>query len=173
MKQLAVGDPLNPKTQIGPLVNQKAAQDMENFVKDAVGKGAVISAGGKKIKSKGYYFEPTVLTNVSEGMDVACHEVFGPVAPVIIAKNDEEAIRMANDSEFGLSASLWTNDLAKGERLARRLETGSVFINSISKSHALLPIGGIKKSGFGRELSHYGIKEFVNVKTINLYEHKK
>mgnify|MGYP001558577082 FL=1 len=173
MEQLIVGDPMNPKTQVGPLVNEKAAQDMENFVKDAVSKGAVISAGGKKIKSKGYYFEPTVLTNVNEDMNVACNEVFGPVAPVIIAKNEEDAIKIANNSEFGLSASLWTNDLAKGERLARKLETGSVFINSISKSHALLPIGGIKKSGFGRELSHYGIREFVNVKGINIYEHKK
>jgi len=173
MKQLVVGNPLNLKTQIGPLANEKAAQDMENFVKDAVKKGAVITTGGKRIKLKGYYFEPTVLTNVSEDMNVACNETFGPVAPVIIAKNDEDAIRIANDSEFGLSASLWTSDLAKGEMIARKLETGSVFINSISKSHPLLPIGGIKNSGFGRELSHYGIKEFVNVKTINLYENKK
>jgi len=171
MSNLIVGDPLNLKTQIGPLVNEKAVQDMENFVKDAVKKGAVITAGGKK--AKGFYFEPTVLINVDDNMDVACNEVFGPVAPVIIAKNDEDAVRIANNSEFGLSASLWTNDLAKGERLARKLETGSVFINSISKSHALLPIGGTKNSGFGRELSHYGIKEFVNVKTINLYENKK
>ena len=169
MKQLIVGNPLEPKTQIGPLVNEKAVHDMENFVKDAVENGAVVAAGGKKIKSKGYYFEPTVLTNVNQKINAACNEVFGPIAPVIIAKDDEEAIKIANDSEFGLSASLWTNNPARGEKIARKLETGSIFINSISKSHPMLPIGGIKKSGFGRELSKYGIKEFVNVKSINFY----
>ena len=175
MKQLIVGNPLEPKTQIGPLVNEKAVHDMESFVKDAVNKGAVVAGGGKKIKikSKGYYFEPTVLANVNENINAVCSETFGPVAPVIIAKDDEDAVRIANNSEFGLSASLWTKDLKKAESLARKLETGSVFINSISKSHPMLTIGGIKKSGFGRELSHYGIKEFVNIKGINVYEHKK
>ena len=171
MKQLIVGNPLEPKTQIGPLVNEKAVHDMESFVKDAVNKGAVVAAGGKKIKikSKGYYFEPTVLINVNENINAVCSETFGPVAPIIIAKDDEDTVRIANNSEFGLSASLWTKDLEKAERLARKLEAGSVFINSISKSHPMLPIGGIKKSGFGRELSRYGIKEFVNLKAINVY----
>jgi len=169
MSQLAVGDPLDQKTQIGPLVNEKAVHDMEIFIKDAVEKGAKITAGGKRKNLKGYYFEPTVLSNVNESVNAACHEVFGPVAPVIIAKSDEEAIKIANSLEYGLSGSLWTKDLKKGEMLARKIDTGSVFINSISTSHPLLPIGGIKKSGFGRELSHYGIKEFVNIKAINIY----
>ena len=173
MGHLIVGDPLDPKTQIGPLVNKKAVEDMENFVKDAVEKGAIVTAGGKRKNMKGYYFEPTVLTNVNEEMGATCDEVFGPIAPVIIFKDEEDAIRITNSLEYGLSASLWTKDLAKAERLARKIEAGSVFINNISISHPLLPIGGIKKSGFGRELSHYGIKEFVNIKAINVYEQKK
>lgn len=173
MGSLIVGNPLNPETQIGPLVNEKAVLDMEIFIRDAVEKGAKVTAGGKRKDMKGYFFEPTVLTNVSEDMGAVCDEVFGPVAPVIAVKNDEEAIRIANSLKYGLSASLWTKDLEKGERIARKIETGSIFINNISVSHPLLPIGGIKKSGFGRELSHYGIKEFVNIKAINVYESKK
>ena len=143
--------------------------NMEIFIKDAVEKGAKITAGGKRKNLKGYYFDPTVLANVNEPVNAACHEVFGPVAPIIVAKNDEEAVKIANSLEYGLSGSLWTKDLKKGEMLARKIDTGSVFINSISTSHPLLPIGGIKKSGFGRELSHYGIKEFVNIKAISIY----
>ncbi len=173
MKNLIVGNPLDSKTQVGPLANEKAVKSMESFVDDAVAKGAVIAAGGKRMKIKGYFFEPTVLTNTTHEMDAVCNEVFGPVAPIIIVNTEEEAIKTANNSEFGLSASVWTTDLARGEKLARKLETGAVFINSISKSHPLLTIGGIKKSGFGRELSHYGIKEFVNIKGINVYEVKK
>ena len=173
MGRLVVGDPLKPETQVGPLASEKAAQAMESFVHDAVQKGAVVAVGGKRAKLGGAFFEPTVLTNVSDDMNAVCSEVFGPIAPIITVENDEEAVRVANNTEFGLSASLWTKDPARGERIARQLETGSVFINSISKSHPMLPIGGIKKSGFGRELSHYGIKEFVNIKTLNFYEQKK
>ena len=170
MKNLIVGNPLDTKTQVGPLANEKAVKAMEAFVADAVSKGANVAAGGKRIKGKGYFFEPTVLTNITQEMDAVCNEVFGPVAPIIIVNSEEEAIKTAKNSEFGLSASIWTADLAKGEKIARKLETGAVFINSISKSHPMLTIGGIKKSGFGRELSHHGIKEFVNIKGINIYQ---
>ena len=170
MKQIRVGDPLDPKTEMGPLVNEQAVKDMEAFVADAVAKGAKVLAGGKRISNlKGCYFEPTLLSNTNPTMNAVCNETFGPVAPIIVVNSDEEAIKIANQTEFGLAASLWTKDLEKGKKLARQINAGAVFINSISKSHPLLPIGGIKKSGYGRELSHYGIKEFVNIKTINVY----
>ncbi len=170
IKQLKIGDPLNPQTQMGPLVNAQAVKDMEEFVTDAVHKGAKVLAGGKRLDRKGFFFEPTVLTNTTPQMNAVCTETFGPIAPIIVVENDDEAIQIANQTEFGLSASLWTQDLKKAKHLAHKINAGAIFINSISKSHPLLPIGGIKKSGYGRELSHYGIKEFVNIKTINVYE---
>ena len=103
-------------------------------------------------------------------MDAVCLETFGPVAPIIIADSNEEAIVIANNSEFGLSASIWTKDLEKGKNFASKIEAGSVFINSISKTHPNLPVGGIKNSGFGRELSRFGIREFTNIKSVNVYE---
>ncbi len=169
MNRLIVGDPLAKNTEVGPLVDAKAVEEMELFVKDAVDKGAKLLAGGKR-KEPGFYFLPTVLSNTSKDMRVLSEETFGPIAPIIIAEDDEEAIKIANDSEFGLSASIWTRDLERGEKIARKIHAGGVFINSISKSHPLLPIGGTKKSGYGRELSHHGIKEFVNIKPINIYE---
>ncbi len=172
MKKLKIGNPLDPATNIGPLATKKAVADMEAFVADALKKGAKVLIGGKKLKTRGYYFEPTILINTTAKMNAVCQEVFGPIAPIIIVESEEEAIKIANDSEFGLSASIWTKNLEKGKNIARRIEAGSIFLNSIAKSHPALPIGGIKKSGFGRELSRYGIKEFVNIKTISVYEHK-
>lgn len=168
--KLKQGDPLDPETQIGPLVDKKALDDIKEFVKDAVSKGAKIETGGEQSGNKGAFFKPTVLSHTNKDMRIVSEEVFGPVAPVIVVENDEEAIRIANDSEFGLNASVWTKDLLKGEKIARQLDVGGVFINHISSSHPLLPLGGIKKSGFGRELSHHAIKEFVNIKPINIYE---
>jgi succinate-semialdehyde dehydrogenase / glutarate-semialdehyde dehydrogenase len=168
VSEKVVGDPLDIKSQIGPLVDLTAVKEMEDFVNDAVSNGAKILCGGAR-KEPGCYFLPTVLSNTTGDMRVVSEETFGPVAPIIIVNTDEEAIKIANNSEFGLSASVWTENLEEGEKVARKLNTGSVFINSTSKSHPMLPIGGIKKSGYGRELSHYGIKEFVNIKTINIY----
>ncbi len=170
MESVIVSNPLDKKSQMGPLVNAQAVQDMERFIADAVQRGAVIVAGGKRKQGKGFFFEPTVLGNVTEQMNVSCQEVFGPVAPVLVVDSDDEAVRIANSSEFGLNASVWTKNLTRGEMIARKLDCGGVFINANSKSHFLLPLGGVKKSGFGRELSSYGIKEFVNIKTINTYE---
>jgi len=168
MAKLKMGDPLKPETEIGPLVNKQAVMDMEYFVQDAIQKGATIAAGGKR-REPGCYFEPTVITNTKPTMKVITEETFGPLAPVIIVNSDDEAIDIANISEFGLNASIWTNDVKRGEKIARKINVGGVFVNSTSKSHPLLPLGGIKKSGYGRELSHYGIKEFVNIKPINIY----
>lgn len=166
MKSLKMGDPLDMQTDIGPLATSNQREQVELQLADAVGKGANILLGGKRPEGRGYFFEPTVVTNTKPNMRVVKEEVFGPVAPIIIAKNEEHAIKIANDSEFGLGASVWTSNIERGERIARRLEAGFVSINKIVKSDPRLPFGGIKKSGIGRELSHYGLREFVNIKTV-------
>ncbi len=171
MKQVQVGDPLDQETELGPLALESSVKEMEDFVDDAVSLGAIVLAGGKRIPNKGYFFQPTVLSGVTQQMKVAYDEVFGPVAPIIVCKNDEEIIKLANDSIFGLNASIWTSDIPRAKKIADQLTTGGVFINSVSHSHPMLPLGGIKKSGYGRELGRAGIKEFVNVKTINVYQH--
>jgi len=161
------------KTDVGPLVNKDGLLQIESQVNDAIAKGAKVLAGGKRLERKGFFYKPTVLGNIKNNMKVVTEEVFGPVAPIIVAKDEEDAIRIANDSEFGLGASIWTNDENKGLSMAKRIEAGAVFINSVVKSDPRMPFGGIKKSGIGRELSKYGLKEFVNVKGINVYEIKK
>ena len=135
-------------------------------MKRSIELGAILLSGGKRLERPGYYYPATVLTNVKKGMPVYEQETFGPAAAIIIAEDEEDAIRIANDSEFGLGASLWTKDLNKAKNLAVKIESGSVFINGMVKSDPRLPFGGIKASGYGRELSHYGIKEFMNIKTV-------
>ncbi len=169
MRALKVGNPLDESTDIGPMANVQQLETLAAQVKDAVEKGGRIECGGKKIEGKGHFFEPTVISNVKKSMRIAKEEVFGPVATVIVVKNDKEFVKVANNSEFGLGTSVWTSDIEHGERLAREIQTGAVFVNSIVKSDPRMPFGGIKKSGIGRELSHYGLKEFVNVKSINIY----
>lgn len=169
LNELTVGDPLDPKTDIGPLVDQKALQDMEGFMQDVTKKKATIVCGGSSKMSDGYYFTPTAVVQKKEKLRISQEEVFGPIAPIIIMKDDEEIIQEANRSEFGLSASIWTKNRARGKKMAKRIDAGGVFINHISVSHPLLPLGGIKKSGYGRELSQIGIKEFTNIKPINIY----
>ncbi|HKZ17048.1 MAG TPA: aldehyde dehydrogenase family protein, partial [Geobacteraceae bacterium] len=122
--------------------------------------------GGKPLDRRGHFYPPTILSDVKPGMPAYHEELFGPVASVIRVKDEEEAVAVANDSPYGLGASLWTADTKKGERIAARIEAGSVSINGRVKSDPRLPFGGIKNSGYGRELSHYGIKEFVNIQTI-------
>lgn len=161
-----IGDPMDEETQIGPLARRDLMDDLEIQIKDALKKGAKLIVGGKPIEGKGNYFEPTIISDIKPNMKIYHQETFGPVFSVFIVQNEIEAIKMANDSDFGLGGSLWTNDLEKGKSLARQVESGAVFVNGMTKSDPRLPFGGIKKSGFGRELSHYGIKEFVNMKTI-------
>jgi len=166
---LIVDDPMNMKTDVGPLVNKDGLMQIEAQVHDAVSKGAMILAGGKRLERKGYFYKPTVLSNIKNNMKVVTEEVFGPVAPIIIVNDEEEAIKVANNSEYGLGASIWTNDENKGLKIAKRIEAGDVFINAVVKSDPRMPFGGIKKSGIGRELSKYGLREFVNIKGINVY----
>lgn len=165
-ESLSVGDPMNENTDLGPLVNEQSLKEIQKQVNDSVSKGARILYGGKRIERSGYFFETTILGDVIQGMPAYEEEIFGPVASIIEVKDTEEALRVANDSRFGLGASLWTSDMNLAEQLAARLQAGAVFINSMVKSDPRLPFGGTKKSGYGRELSHYGIKEFVNIKTV-------
>jgi len=171
MAALVVGDPLDEATQVGPLVSEAARQEIEAQVQDAVTRGARALCGGRRPDRPGFFYAPTVLAGVTPQMRVAQEEVFGPVAPVLVVEDEDEAVRLANDSEFGLGGSVWTRDLARGERVARRLEAGATFVNSIVKSDPRLPFGGVKRSGLGRELSWHGLREFVNVKAVNVYDH--
>lgn len=163
---LKVGDPALPDSQVGPLATEQVLRDTERQVQESVAGGAKLIVGGKRLNMPGYFYEPTILSQVTSSMPVYNEEVFGPVAAVIIAASDEEAVRIANDNRYGLGASLFTRDTARAEQLAQIIESGAVFINGQVKSDPRLPFGGIKKSGYGRELSHYGIREFVNIKTV-------
>jgi succinate-semialdehyde dehydrogenase/glutarate-semialdehyde dehydrogenase len=125
-----------------------------------------VLTGGKRLDNGGYFFEPTVLAGVKPGMPVYNEETFGPVAAVIRVRDAEEALKVANDSEFGLGSAIWTNDTERGELLAERVEAGLVFVNGMVASDARLPFGGVKRSGYGRELSSYGIREFTNIQTV-------
>src|ERR671911_1306556 len=161
-----VGDPMDSKTTIGPLVRESQRQALIRQVEDAKLKGAKILAGGNIIEGDGYFYEPTIIFNVSREMDVLREEVFGPVAPIIVVENEAEAIQEANNSEFGLGASIWTGNFERGLNLAREIRSGIVKVNEIVRSDPRLPFGGVKSSGIGRELSEFGIREFVNIKSI-------
>ncbi len=165
-KELKVGDPLDEKTDIGPMARKEFADDLQEQVDASVEKGAKVLAGGKKMEGKGFFFEPTVLADVRPGMAAFDQETFGPVAALVRVGSLEEALSTANNSRFGLGASAWTNDEVERERLVREIETGSVFINGMVKSDPRLPFGGVKRSGVGRELGEFGIREFVNIKTV-------
>lgn len=165
-KKLVVGNPLLPETNVGPLANEQGLLEVERQVNESVKKGAKILSGGKRVGDKGYFYEPTILDNVTKGMPVYDEEVFGPVAPIIVVNSEEEAIRIANDTPFGLGSTIFTNDIEKAKKLAKKIEAGNVFINGFVRSDPRTPFGGIKRSGYGRELSEYGIKEFVNIKNV-------
>ena len=169
-EKLRVGDPLSDDTDIGPLVNASGLEKIDSQVKDAINEGAEVLTGGKQIGSKGYFYSPTVLKNVTPHMKIVQEEVFGPVAPIIIAENADEALNIANDSEYGLGASIWTQDLKQAERLSDVVESGMVSVNNVVISDPRVPFGGVKKSGFGRELSRYGTLEFVNIKSVRFYD---
>jgi len=166
MKSIKVGDPMEEDTELGPMAREDLLIELDEQVKKSVEKGAKLLCGGERLDQPGYYYPATVISNIQPGMKAYHEELFGPVASVFKAKDEEDAIRITNDSEFGLGASLWTKDIDKAKELAHKIESGSVFINGLVKSDPRLPFGGVKISGYGRELSHYGIKEFVNIKTV-------
>ena len=168
--QLKVGDPMSIDTDLGPISSKDGLDTISGIVDDAKEKGAEILLGGSKIDGDGFFYKPTILTNVKPEMRIATEETFGPVAPITIVENESEAIKLANESEFGLGASIWTKDLAKADKMSRRIESGIVSVNNVVISDPRIPFGGIKHSGFGRELSRYGMLEFVNLKAVRFYD---
>ncbi len=166
MEELTVGDPLDSATDVGPMAREDLLGDLDDQVKRTVEAGARLAAGGHRLPGKGWFYAPTVLLGVEPGMAAFDEETFGPVAAVVRARDTAHAIELANRSHFGLGASLWTGDAARGEDIAAAIEAGSVFVNGVVKSDPRLPFGGIKSSGYGRELSEVGIREFVNIKTV-------
>jgi succinate-semialdehyde dehydrogenase/glutarate-semialdehyde dehydrogenase len=163
---LRVGDPLDPATQVGPLARADLRETLERQVDESVRQGARVLVGGKRRSGPGFYYEPTVLVGVRDGMPVLAEETFGPVAAVRRVADAEEAVSIANASDYGLGASIWTGDAARGEALARTIESGAVFVNGMVASDPRLPFGGVKRSGYGRELGPFGIREFTNIQTI-------
>lgn len=164
-QELKIGDPMDEKTDLGPLAKKEFIDSLERVLKDAKKKGAEPHVYGEEHK-KGFFFRPILIPAASTDMKVCNVEVFGPIAPVITVTDEDEAVKVANSIEFGLGAEIWSRDLERAQRLAKRIKSGFVAINGIVKSDPRLPFGGVKKSGIGRELSHYGIKEFVNIKTV-------
>ena len=169
-RSLKVGDPMSPETDIGPLVREDALKTLDRQVQSSVKMGAKVELGGERLKRKGFYYAPTILTGVEPDMPVMKEETFGPAAPVMAVKDDDDAIRHANMSDFGLGCSVWGRDVRRAEKVARQITTGMVTVNNIVVSDPRMPFGGVKKSGIGRELSRYGMLEFTNIKSIRLFE---
>lgn len=166
VRSLVIGDPADEETEVGPLAREDLLEELHDQVQRSVDAGASLLRGGHRIDRPGVFYEPTVLSNVGPGMPAFEEETFGPVSAIVPVSSEDEAIDRANASRFGLGASIWTLDLLKAKRMMRRLDSGAVFINGMVKSDPRLPFGGVKESGFGRELSIYGIREFVNKKTV-------
>jgi succinate-semialdehyde dehydrogenase / glutarate-semialdehyde dehydrogenase len=168
MQALRMGDPIDRSTQLGPLASARLAEELEAQVQESVAKGARLLCGGKRTAANGAFFPATVLTDIPRESPAYRDELFGPVGCVFVADGIDDAIRIANDTRFGLGSSAWTNDIAEQERFVRELEAGSVFVNDMVVSDARFPFGGVKASGYGRELSDVGMREFTNVKTVRV-----
>jgi succinate-semialdehyde dehydrogenase/glutarate-semialdehyde dehydrogenase len=168
--RLSVGDPMDPSTDVGPLARRDLLDEVADQVDRAVKGGAEVLVGGRRGEGPGFFYEPTVLGAVDEGSVAFREEIFGPVASVIEAEDADDALRLANRTPFGLGGAVFTADLARGERFARGMQVGCAFVNGMVKSDPRLPFGGIRESGYGRELAGFGIRAFVNVKSIWIAE---
>jgi succinate-semialdehyde dehydrogenase/glutarate-semialdehyde dehydrogenase len=168
MAAMKMGDPMDKDTEVGPLSTEAAAVDLDEKVRSTINAGATVVLGGSRPDRPGAYFNPTILTDISSDMPTYDQELFGPVASVYVVKDEAEAIKLANDSSYGLGGSVYTKDIERGRRVAEQIDTGMMFVNQPTRSQVDLPFGGTKNSGYGRELSHLGILEFVNKKLIHL-----
>ena len=164
LENMVLGDPMLKETEMGPMARPDLLEQLEEQVNKSIRMGAELIIGGRRIDDR--FYAPTLLIKAHKGMPVYDEETFGPVSVVIPAKNADDAVRIANDTEYGLGASIWTQDMELAEKMAEQLEAGTIFINGMTKSDPRLPFGGTKRSGYGRELSHFGIREFVNIKTV-------
>jgi len=169
IRNLKVGNPEEKNNYIGPLARKDLLDNLERQVSESVNAGAKVLIGGSKPEGQGYYYNPTVITNVKPNMPAYHEELFGPVAALFVVENQEEAIELANDTQYGLGAAIWSADTEKAKSVGGAIETGTIAINGMVKSDPHIPFGGVKKSGYGRELSEFGIKEFLNVKTFNVF----
>jgi len=165
-RKLTVGNPMEEATKLGPIARDDLRETLDGQVQSTIAAGATVLTGGHKLSGRGFFYVPTVLTGVQPGMSAFDEETFGPVAAMTVARDAEGAIELANHSAYGLSGNLWSRDEARARKLARRLETGGVFINGFSASDPRVPIGGVKNSGYGRELSYFGLREFLNAQTV-------
>ncbi|SDE97996.1 succinate-semialdehyde dehydrogenase / glutarate-semialdehyde dehydrogenase [Blastococcus aurantiacus] len=163
---LTVGDPMDEGTQVGPLATESGLEDVEKYVQDAVGKGATVLAGGKRVDRPGWFYEPTLLADITPEMDLYAEEVFGPVAALFVVDSLDEAIEIANSHPYGLGSNLWSEDEDERAQFVRDIESGMAFINGMTTSYPELPFGGVKQSGYGRELTELGMREFTNAKTV-------
>ena len=169
MRGLRVGDPMEAGTQVGPLAGPQLVDDLERQVQESVRGGARLLTGGQRLNRPGFYFAPTVLTDIAPDTPAYRDELFGPVAALFRARDAADAIRIANDTRFGLGASVWTTDPAEADRFAREIQSGTVFVNAMVASDPRFPFGGVKASGYGRELADLGLREFVNIKTVRMF----
>ncbi|HBU93550.1 MAG TPA: succinate-semialdehyde dehydrogenase [Leclercia adecarboxylata] len=165
-RAITIGDPLDENTRLGPLSSKEALETLTKQVNEAVKNGATLHYGGKPVQREGSFFEPTILTNITRDNPAYFEEFFGPVAQVYVVKNDDEAVKLANDSHYGLGGAVFSKDIDRAKKMASRIETGMVWINWLTDTAPELPFGGVKRSGYGRELSDLGIKEFVNQKLV-------
>jgi succinate-semialdehyde dehydrogenase/glutarate-semialdehyde dehydrogenase len=163
---LKIGDPLDPTTQIGPLAKPSFVDDIDRQVQESIAMGARVVTGGHRIEGEGNFYAPTVLADVTPNMPVFNQETFGPVLALVKAANTDEALELANTTQYGLAASVWTSNMELGIELGRRIESGALFVNTVVASDPRLPFGGVKLSGYGRELSVEGMREFTNARTV-------
>jgi succinate-semialdehyde dehydrogenase/glutarate-semialdehyde dehydrogenase len=166
MRDLVVGDPMDSGTQVGPVATEQGREDLEELVADAVAKGAKVLCGGERPDRPGWWYPPTVIAEVTPEMRIYTEEAFGPVATLFRVTSIDESLRIANATTFGLGSNAWTNEPAEQERFVTELEAGQTFVNGMTTSYPELPFGGIKRSGYGRELAELGIREFCNAKTV-------